>query len=100
MRRLFSIVVLAVFAAQTTGLAELAADDGCQENCPDDNTQGQCPPDCDDCVCCPTVRSIAPDPLTLELPAVSVRGVATAAEDTPESTDPSEIFHVPKRSLA
>lgn len=97
--RLLTVLVLGVVIQQGAPLSSAAGSDDCASECPDDAEDGTCPPDCHDCPCCAIVRLTAPGAAPTvgrpEAGALSPLEVPVA----PDSGDPSEVFHVPKRLL-
>ena len=113
MIRLLVMLVLAFFVAQpgaplliANGIfwqadADAKHEGGCKEPCPGENEDGQCPPDCQFCVCCPSTRTVTPA-VVAGLPVQTVRqgGYLPDAVQKLPSTDPREVFHIPKLPLA
>jgi hypothetical protein len=93
-------VMLVLTLGQVVAPELEAPSGGCVEICSDDSPEGRCAPSCADCACCVhAVRSQTTDAdVRLPLPASSRRD---AASEPPlsSSSDPGDVFHVPKPSL-
>jgi hypothetical protein len=93
--------VMLVLALGQVLAADLEAPSGaCVEICSDDSTEDRCAPTCADCACC--VHAVRPQMtdsgVRLPPPPSSRRAVVTEPSIA-FSSDPRDIFHVPKRSL-
>lgn len=98
--RLLALLVAIFVAGQASGASAFLGGQECAESCPDDDAEGNCAPFCDDCVCCPHPRSVAP-PGAVQIAAASTSvlqffRVAVSLGDP----HPRGIEHIPKSFLA
>jgi hypothetical protein len=91
----FRAVVLALIVAlsfEVSGLASVCGDPVEGEECSD----GPCAPNCHACACCSIPKTIVSTPV-VSLPAPpAVTATWRPVGEAPPSTDPADIFHVPK----
>lgn len=100
MGRIIFAVMLVLALGQVVAPELEAPSGGCVETCSDDSPDGRCAPTCADCACCVhAVRSQMTDAgVRLPLPVSSRRGVAIEPP-LASTSDPRDVFHVPKLSL-
>lgn len=102
MHRVVVTLFVALLLGQVSGLAS-AAEEHCVEACDDggdDSDAGDCPPACASCACA-AQRTLLVLPDGAPLLVAEDAGVAglIERERSLASTDPTEIWHVPKSHL-
>ena len=100
MKPILTLALVAFLFLQTTGLAAFVAPLPCADGCPEDGPDGSCSPTCYECVCCPALRSCAQPGFTVRSPSVSCPTRQADAGVAPADAAPTDIFHVPRTSLA
>jgi hypothetical protein len=69
----------------------------CAQTCQDDDDDGECPADCGDCSCCTHAAPVVTVMVPLTLAPLAPEPRAFDRTDVlPRSTDPAEVFHIPK----
>ena len=100
MKPTLTLAIGVLLLLQTTGLVAIVAPLPCTDGCPEDGPDGACAPLCDECVCCPTVRSCEQPGFMVGSPQFSLLRRATERRIPSPDTAPADIFHVPKPSPA
>lgn len=100
MKPLLTLGIGALLLLQATGLNAFLAPLPCADGCPEDGPDGNCAPMCDECVCCPALRSCAQPEVVVLLPAASCMTTTAESRVMPAHAAPADIFHVPKHTLA
>ena len=100
MGRFVYVAMLVLVLGQVVAPDLEAPSGSCVEVCSDDPAEGRCAPTCADCACCVhAVRlQMADSGVRLPVPASSRRALVTEPSIA-SSSDPRDVFHVPKRSL-
>lgn len=97
-------LLLMLALLQATGMAEVMQRQICQAACRDAGCDDDCTPGSDSpsCPChCPSLQSQVPPALAAVTIAPAARPVAAfdGGDVAPPSPDPSEILHVPRRTV-
>lgn len=92
------LVTVMCLSFEMSGLAAVCGDPIGAEDC--DGSGGECPPNCHSCVCCSFPKTIVSSSSVSIPQRHVVTGAWLVGADAPASTDPADIFHVPKLLLA
>ena len=92
-----ALIVLVFLLATSLGSAFAPP---CETGCAGDGPDGTCAPLCQDCACCPTLRTGVQVHGVLSILCLIVIAPHLERQPVPRDADPSDIFHVPKPALA
>ena len=100
MKSIITLGIAAFLFLQATGLDVVVAPQACASACPGDEPDGNCAPFCEDCYCCPTLRSCVQPDSAFVSPLVPKMALEPEMEPLPPRPAPADIFHIPKTALA